>query len=111
MTTERFKPSPHINNNGFIMMSKAVIMSGLLLFSIISSAQVKLPQLVRDSMVLQRETKVKVWGWASKGEKVTVSFKGKQFKTTTGPDGRWSVLLPPMKAGGPYTMNISGSNK
>jgi sialate O-acetylesterase len=93
------------------MKRKAVIMSGLLLFSIISSAQVKLPQLVKDSMVLQREAKVKVWGWASKGEKVTVSFKGKQFRTTTGPDGRWSVLLPPMKAGGPYTMNISGSNK
>jgi sialate O-acetylesterase len=73
-------------------------------------AQVKLPRLVRDSMVLQRESPVKIWGWAAKGEKVTVRFNGRQYKTITGADGKWSVLLPPMKAGGPYTMDISASN-
>lgn len=76
-----------------------------------ASAQVKLPRLVRDSMVLQRDSKLKIWGWAANGEKVTVSFRGKQYKTTSTPDGKWSVVLSPMKAGGPYEMNITASNK
>ncbi len=85
-----------------------LLISTVLLFS--ATAQVRLPRLVRDSMVLQRESKVRIWGWAAKGEKVTIRFNGKQFKTTTTADGKWSVLLPPMKAGGPYTMNIDASN-
>ncbi|MCU7550147.1 sialate O-acetylesterase [Chitinophagaceae bacterium LB-8] len=92
------------------MRIRTVVLSGLLFHAMISTAQVKLPQLVRDSMVLQRESKVKIWGWASKGEKVTIRFNGKQFRTTTGSDGKWSILLPPMKAGGPYQMDISSSN-
>ena len=74
-------------------------------------SQVRLPQLVRDSMVLQRDVNVKIWGWAAKEEKVNVKFNGKTYKTKTGADGKWLVILSPMKAGGPYTMNISGSNK
>ncbi|MEI9942996.1 MAG: sialate O-acetylesterase [Chitinophagaceae bacterium] len=74
-------------------------------------SQVKLPRLVRDSMVLQRDIKLKIWGWAAKGEKVTVKFNNKSYKATTAADGKWSVMLAPMKAGGPYTMDISGSNK
>jgi sialate O-acetylesterase len=73
-------------------------------------SQVKLPRIARDSMVLQRDAKVKIWGWAGNGEKVTVSFSGKRYKTTTGLDGKWLVTLPPMKAGGPHTMNIDASN-
>jgi sialate O-acetylesterase len=80
-------------------------------FVITSAAQVKLPRLIRDSMVLQRDAKVKIWGWAAKNEKVTVKFNSKSYKTKAGADGKWSLLLSPMKAGGPYTMNISGSNK
>lgn len=74
-------------------------------------SQVRLPQLVRDSMILQRDVTIKIWGWAAKDEKVNVKFNGKTYKTKTGADGKWLVLLSPMKAGGPYTMNISGSNK
>lgn len=74
-------------------------------------AQVKLPQLVSDSMVLQRDVKLKVWGWASKGEKINIAFNGKKFKATTGSDGKWSLTLPPTKAGGPHTMEITASNR
>lgn len=73
--------------------------------------QVKLPALVGDSMVVQRDTKLKIWGWASKGEKVSISFNGKKFKATADADGAWAVLLPPMKAGGPYKMEITATNK
>jgi len=73
-------------------------------------SQIRLPRLIRDSMVLQRDAKIKIWGWASAGEKVQVKFNGKTSKTTAGADGKWSIILPPMKAGGPYTMNIDGNN-
>ncbi|MEI9806930.1 MAG: hypothetical protein WDO16_03050 [Bacteroidota bacterium] len=49
-------------------------------FTVTGIAQVKLPRLVRDSMVLQRDTKVKIWGWAAKGEKVSVSLIIKVIK-------------------------------
>src|SRR5688500_6107507 len=86
-------------------------MTFLLLACQSAFCQVRLPQLVRDSMVLQRDVNVKIWGWAAEGEKVNVKFNGKTYKTKTGADGKWLVLLSPMKAAGPYTMNISGSNK
>jgi len=75
-----------------------------------SEAAVKLPQLVSDGMVLQRNAKTNVWGWADAGEKVTVKFKGKTYQATTGSDGKWKIILAPMPAGGPYTMDISASN-
>jgi sialate O-acetylesterase len=75
------------------------------------SAQVKLPQLVRDSMVLQRDAPVKIWGWASVGEKINLKFNSKTFKTITGKDGKWLINLDPVKAGGPFTMDITGKNK
>jgi len=74
------------------------------------TAQVRLPRLVRDSMVLQRESKINIWGWASKGEKIKVKFNGKNYNTTAAIDGKWLLQLPAMKAGGPYTMNIDANN-
>lgn len=76
-----------------------------------ASSQIRLPTLVRDSMVLQRDVKLKIWGWATKGERVSVRFNGRSYKTTTDADGRWLVTLAPAKAGGPYTMEVTGSNK
>jgi sialate O-acetylesterase len=76
-----------------------------------ASSQVRLPRLIRDSMILQRDTKVKIWGWAKPGEKIKIEIANKKFKSTTGSDGKWMTMLSPMKAGGPYTMEISGSNK
>ncbi len=76
-----------------------------------SFSQVVLPQLIRDSMVLQRNTKINIWGWASKAEKVSIAFNKKNYKTTTRADGKWKIVLPAMKSGGPYAMSISGKNK
>ncbi|WPU99637.1 sialate O-acetylesterase [Mucilaginibacter sp. cycad4] len=71
---------------------------------------VRLPQLVADGMVLQRDAKVKIWGWADAGEKVAVNFQHKTYRTVTDQSGSWKIALQPMKAGGPYTMEITGSN-
>ena len=97
-------------------MKKNILIISALFFCFLltgnfSFGQVKLPALVRDSMIIQRNTKLKIWGWAHPGEKVNVKFMGKSHKTTTGKDGKWLVWLPPMKAGGPYTMEITGRNK
>jgi sialate O-acetylesterase len=72
--------------------------------------QLRLPALVRDSMILQRDAKIKIWGWAAAGEKVNIQFNNKTYKTITPAGGKWLVLLPAMKAGGPYAMNITASN-
>lgn len=74
-------------------------------------AQVKLPRLIRDSMILQRDDTVQLWGWASSHEKLQVRFKGKQYRTSADAKGNWSVKLPPTPAGGPYTIDITGKNK
>ncbi len=76
-----------------------------------ASAQVRLPQLVSDGMVLQRDQKINVWGWASPGEKLKLNFKGKTYKATTGSDGKWMLQMPATKAGGPYIMTIDASNR
>src|SRR5688572_5559740 len=88
-----------------------LIIVAALVAPLFSSAQIKLPRLVRDSMILQRDTKINIWGWAAKNEKISIKFSNKSYKTTTGSDGKWLIQLPPMKAGGPYTMDITGSNK
>ena len=82
-----------------------------LLLSAFLFGQVRLPKLISDGMVLQRDTKLKVWGWAEKGENISVNFINNTYKTTADAEGDWSVTLPELKAGGPYTMQIKGSNE
>ena len=81
-----------------------------LILPVFVRANVKLPVLVSDGMVLQRDTKVIIWGWASPGEKVQVKFNKKTISTVTDSEGNWKVSLPPVKAGGPYTMAVKGNN-
>jgi sialate O-acetylesterase len=76
-----------------------------------SSANIRLPQLVSNHMVLQRDRNIKIWGWASPGEKVSVNFNGKKENTSTGLNNRWMVVFPAMLAGGPFTMIIDGKNE
>ncbi len=71
-------------------------------------AQITLPRIVSDSMILQRDIKVKIWGWAAAGENVQVAFNKKTYKTKADKAGNWSLLLPPVAAGGPYTLTVSG---
>ena len=82
----------------------------ILLFFQAACCQVKLPALISDGMVLQRDTELKIWGWAAPGENVTVQFNQKMYRSTTGTDGKWAVTFPSIKAGGPYTIDIEASN-
>ncbi len=73
--------------------------------------KVRLPHLISDGMVLQRDADVKIWGWAKSGEKITINFNGKKYNATTGKCGRWVVTLSDLEAGGPYNMKIIASNE
>lgn len=70
-------------------------------------AKVKLPALVSDGMVLQRDQKLKIWGNADAGEKVEVNFINKKYKTTADQNGNWKITLPKQNAGGPFKMTIN----
>lgn len=74
------------------------------------SSQVRLPKLLSDGMVLQRDASVKIWGWAAPGEGVTVDFTGKEYFTRADASGDWMIMLEPREAGGPHTMQIKASN-
>lgn len=74
-------------------------------------ADVRLPKLISDNMVLQRDQPINVWGWATPKEKVTVTFKNKNRSTVTRPDGKWEIQLPAQPAGTGYEMLIKGKNQ
>ena len=83
----------------------------LLLFSLMATANVRMPLLFSDGMVLQRNKPIPVWGWADANEKVEVRFN-KQTKTITADStGKWMVNLNAEKAGGPFELSIIGKNK
>lgn len=75
-------------------------------------ADVKLPEIFNNNMVIQRDTNAPVWGWAKPGEKVTVTGSwGKSAEGIAAKDGRWSVKLATPNAGGPFTITVQGNNK
>jgi sialate O-acetylesterase len=76
-----------------------------------AKANVRMPLLFSDGMVLQRNKEIPVWGWADANEKVTIHFN-KQTKTIQADNkGKWMVKLAAEKAGGPFELSITGKNK
>lgn len=94
------------------ILSKSFLIASLSLFVTTTSllANVKLANVFSDHMVLQYNTVVPVWGWADAGEKVTVKLGKQSVSTTTGSDGKWTLKLNKIAAGGPYTITVSGKN-
>lgn len=73
-------------------------------------AQLRLPKIFSDNMVVQRERPLKVWGWASPGETVKLSFNGQSVQAKASKTGTWSVVLKSMTHGGPYEMKITSKS-
>ncbi|MEJ5963118.1 sialate O-acetylesterase [Pedobacter immunditicola] len=77
-----------------------------------AKATILLPQILSSNMVLQRQKPLTIWGYGAAGEPVRVSFAGQHKRTVTSADGKWQVLLEPLKTSStPATMTIEGSNK
>jgi len=83
-----------------------ILLAGSLCISFLN-AKIKLPTLVSDGMVLQRNQKLNIWGKADANEKVEVKFLNKNYKTSADKNGNWKIVLPEQKAGGPYIMTIN----
>ncbi|MFH1732588.1 MAG: chitobiase/beta-hexosaminidase C-terminal domain-containing protein [Planctomycetota bacterium] len=86
---------------------------GLVLAAVLSApaaADVSLPSVIGSHMVLQQDMPIKVWGWASPGERVTVELAGNTASMLANGRGEWLVTLPAKKAGGPYKMTVKGNN-
>lgn len=69
----------------------------------------RLPYLFSDHMVLQRDMEQTIWGWGDPGERVEVQLAGVSREATAASDGRWSVALPPLPAGGPFVLEVRGT--
>src|SRR5262245_52266318 len=85
--------------------------AGLALSSGQAAAEVKLPPVLSSHMVLQRDMPVPIWGTAKSGEKVTVEFRGQTKTAEADKDGKWSLKLDALKAGGPDALVVRGENK
>lgn len=73
-------------------------------------AEVKLPKIFSSNMVLQQGMEIPVWGWADKGERISVTFNGKTVRAKAAKDGKWKVKLPVQQFGGPFTLTVQGKN-
>jgi len=75
-------------------------------------AELKLPAIIGDHMVLQQNQANPIWGWDTPGTNVTVSFAGQSYSATAGADGRWTVKLAPLPANAtPQTLTVMGSTQ
>src|SRR5579863_2147315 len=88
-----------------------VMMLWVLMFSVPGArAEVKLPALISDGMVLQQGMKVNIWGTADPGERVTVTLRDQEASGVADHDGQWKVKIGPLTAGGPFTLTVAGKN-
>ncbi|MGD2175303.1 MAG: sialate O-acetylesterase [Candidatus Brocadiaceae bacterium] len=96
------------------MRAPRIAVSLVLIASLLAApsalAELKLPAVISDGMVLQRDMRVPIWGTADPGQQVTVTVRDQRISATAGPDGRWVLQLKPLKPGGPFSMTVSGGN-
>lgn len=91
--------------------SKWTLLVLLFGWSLVGFAQIRLPRLISDGMVLQREQNLKIWGWAAPQENISLRFKDKNYRSKADQQGNWSITLPPQAAGGPFELALKGSNE
>ena len=90
---------------------KIIAIAVIAFFATATSANVKLPHVISSNMVLQRNEPIKIWGWADKGEKVSVTFNGKKVAAKRISADKWEAIFPATKEGGPYEIIIVGKNR
>ena len=100
-----------MRSSSCVTRAMLLLFASLCLASPWAQAEVKLPSLFSENMVLQAGAKDPVWGTADPQEKVTVTLGGRQATATANASGRWKVELGPLQPGGPYEMTVAGKNK
>ena len=75
-------------------------------------AELKLPAIIGNHMVLQQKMSNPVWGWDTPGGRISVTFAGQNYSATAANDGKWIVKLSPLPANStPQTLSIAGSSR
>ena len=97
------------------MRYRSLLFAGCLALATVAAppstrADVKLPALFGDHMVLQQGQPIPIWGWADPGEEVRVTLGGDSRTVKADADGKWKVLLGKLSAGGPNKVEIQGNN-
>src|SRR5687767_2884777 len=90
----------------------ALVILTLIVAATSASAELKLPSILSDHMVVQRNKPITIWGWADPGEPVEVMLDKQTKKTKAGKDGRWSVELKSIKsADAPLTLTVKSGEQ
>jgi sialate O-acetylesterase len=82
----------------------------LLIVVTTSFGQVRLPRLISNGMVLQRDVPIKIWGWAAPNETISIDFINVNYQVQANSTGNWELQLQVLSAGGPYSMTLTASN-
>lgn len=91
-------------------MKPRLLLFCFLFLTISAKSNIILPKIFSSNMVLQRDQPLRIWGWADKGEKISIELNGQKVRTTAAKDGSWLAILKPQQAGGPYELKIEGKN-
>jgi sialate O-acetylesterase len=86
------------------------LLGKLLCLSQLAQAQLELPAIFSDNMVLQQKMAIPVWGKSCRGCEVNVSFDGFSLKTKTDKNGHWKANMPAHTAGGPFQLLVTSQN-
>lgn len=94
----------------FSLLLSCAVLASIACASSDARSEVTLPKILSNHMVLQRGRPIHLWGWADPGEQVKATLSNSSASTRADKLGNWSLYLPAEKAGGPYTVTISGTN-
>jgi sialate O-acetylesterase len=100
-------------NRSFKFSSRVAILAGVACLSTLSRADVTLPKIIGDHMILQRGTAAPIWGKAAPGEKISIrgDWQSNAVVTTADKKGNWLVKIPVPAPGAPHSITIEGKNK
>ncbi|MFZ6033956.1 MAG: discoidin domain-containing protein [Melioribacter sp.] len=91
--------------------SSLFFLAFLFINSVSIKAQLSLPYIFGNGMVLQRQQEIPVWGKAAAGDTVTVELEGYKVTTIADSLGKWRTVLPAMEAGGPFVLKVTSGNQ
>ncbi len=104
------RPDPSPTTNPMNPPRPITVIACCLASAIAAHAELKLPAIIGDNMVLQQKQANPIWGWDTPGTEVTVTFSGQSKTAKAGDDGRWSVSLDPLDANAtPANLSVKGS--
>src|SRR6266508_3386916 len=88
----------------------ALVLVAVPLLNTSAQAEIHVPSIIGDNMVLQQGPSARLWGTAQPAERVTATFAGQTVGAIADSEGHWQIFLGPVSAGGPYVLTITGSN-